>query len=144
MGAVLVRRVVADERDVVKLRTHHRDSRVTIHPIVADADRSRAFLLDVLARVNRVKTHPEFYNTLTSSCTTSLARHLEAVSPHRLMLDKRVYLPGYSSELVWELGLLGEGTFDDIMARDSVTAAEIATSPASEHYSLLIRGEPAP
>ena len=32
-----------------------------------------------------------------------------------------MYLPGYSSELAWELGLLGEVTLEQAMARDTVT-----------------------
>jgi hypothetical protein len=134
--------VVADERDALKLRTHYRDSRVRLHPIEGSAEGLRAYFLDVVARVNALKEKPEFYNSLTSSCTTNLSRHLEAVTTHRLTFDKRIYLPGYSSELVWELGLLGEGSLEELIARDTVTAAKIASSADSNSYSLLIRGEP--
>lgn len=133
--------VIADERDALKLRTNYRDSRVRVHPIEANSEGLRAYFLDVVSRVNDLKEKPEFYNSLASSCTTNLSEHLEAVSSHRLSFDKRIYLPGYSSELVWELGLLGEGSLEALIARDTVTAAKIAAAANSDNYSLRIRGE---
>lgn len=133
--------VVATEWDAVRLRTHHRESRVAIHPLKTDPERLRAFFLDVVRRINQLKQSPEHYHTLTSSCTTNLARHLEAVSPHRVLFDKRVYLPGYSSELAWELGLLGDDSLETILARDTVTDEERARANHPEVFSLQIRGE---
>ena len=136
--------VVADERDVLELRTHYRDSRVRLHPIEASAEGLQAYFLDVVTRVNALKDRPEFYNSLTSSCTTNLSEHLEAVTDHRLTFDKRIYLPGYSSELVWEIGLLGEGSLEELIARDTVTPAKIASAADTDLYSVLIRGEEVP
>jgi hypothetical protein len=133
--------VVADERDALKLRTHYRDSRVRIHPIEAGPEGLQAYFLDVVARVNALKERPEFYNSLTSSCTTNLSEHLEAVTDHRLTFDKRIYLPGYSSELVWELGLLGEGELETLIARDTVTEEKRAAAAGPEAYSARVRGE---
>ncbi|MEE2828332.1 MAG: DUF4105 domain-containing protein [Myxococcota bacterium] len=136
--------VVADERDVLQLRTNHRHSRVRIHPIVADADRIEAYFLDLVARTNNLKERPEYYNSVTSSCTTNLADHLEAVTEHRVSFDKRVYLPGYASSLAWELGLLGEGDLDDLLRRDAVTESRVEAARDSEQFSLVIRGGAAP
>lgn len=136
--------VVADERDALELRTNHRPSRVRIHPIDGDPERMKSYFLDLVARVNSLAAQPEYYNTLTSSCTTNLAQHLEAVTEHEVTFDKRIYLPGYSSELAWELGLLGEGSFEEVLERDSISPERVEGSRDSEHYSLLIRGEPAP
>ena len=133
--------VVADERDALQLRTSHRPSRVRLHPIEADPGRIRAYFLDLVKRVNGLAERPEFYNSLTSSCTTNLADHLEAVTEHRIRLDHRVYLPGYSSELAWELGLLGEATYADVLRRDGVSKERIELSRDREDFSLLVRGE---
>jgi hypothetical protein len=133
--------VVADERDALQLRTSHRPSRVRLHSIEADADRVRAYFLDLVARVNGLVVRPEFYNSVLSSCTTNLADHLEAVTEHRVRLDHRVYLPGYSSELAWELGLLGDTDLATVLERDRVSPERIAASFGSADYSLLIRGE---
>jgi len=133
--------VVGDERDVLQLRTNHRPSRVRLHPIETSPDKLRAYFVDLVERVNGLHERPEFYNTLTSSCTTNLAAHLEAVSEHRVTFDKRIYLPGYSSELVWELGLTGAGLeLDALIERDSVTPARAAAALDQDDYSLRIRG----
>jgi len=139
--------VVADERDALHLRTHVRApaSRVRIHPIDGDSEAVERYFLSLVERVNGLRGRPEFYNTVTSSCTTNLATHLEAVSEHEVVFDKRVYLPGYSSELVWELGLLGDIPLEEALGRDRVTDdRREAASADLEHYSLLIRGEDVP
>jgi len=132
--------VVADERDVLQLRTHHRDSRVHIHPIKARPDRLVAYFMDLVHRVNELHSQPAFYNTLTSSCTTNLASHLEAVTERRLMWDYRVYLPGYSSALAWETDLLDSDlSLAQTLERDLVNAEQIERAGDREDYSLLIR-----
>ena len=134
--------VMADEQDALRLRTHHRKSRVAIHRMASDIEGVRAYFMDIMARVNALHNRPEFYHTLTSSCTTNLARHLEAVTDFSVSWDKRVYLPGYSSELAWELGLLGEVTLEEALERDTVTDARRAAADVSSSYSRAIRGEP--
>lgn len=136
--------VVADEEDVLKLRTHVRDSRVAIHRMHTDMEGLRAYFMDVVGRINTLKKSPEFYHTLSSSCTTNLAKHLEAVTRFQVMWDKRVYLPGYSSELAWELGLLGKVSLAEALERDTVTDERRAAAETGGGYSLQIRGESAP
>ena len=135
--------VVADERDALQLRTNYRPSRVRVHPITADRDRMEAYFLDLVARVNQLAAEPEFYHSLVSSCTTNLADHLESVTRHRVRMDHRVYLPGYSSELAWELGLLGQTDLEEVLHRDQVTADQIEASRGHDEYSRIVRGEAA-
>jgi len=136
--------VVADEQDALKLRTHVRDSRVAIHRMHTDLEGLQAYFMDVVSRINALKKRPEFYHTLTSSCTTNLAKHLEAVTRFQVMWDKRVYLPGYSSELAWELGLLGKVSLAEALKRDTVTEEQRNAAAEGEDYSLRIRGEAPP
>ena len=133
--------VVADERDALQLRTSYRPSRVRIHPMAAELERIRAFFLSMVARLEKLAEEPEFYNSVASSCTTNLADHLEEVTDHRVRGDYRVYLPGYSSELVWKLGLLGELSLEEALERDRVGAELIEKARGRDDYSLIIRGE---
>ena len=98
--------VVATERDLVALRTEHRDVDVFIHPIRIRPDRAKLLLVDVLHRVNKLASEPEFYDTVTNNCTTNIVRHVNNLSPGRVPLSWRVLLPGYSDQLAYELGLL--------------------------------------
>ncbi|MBV9108364.1 MAG: DUF4105 domain-containing protein [Gemmatimonadetes bacterium] len=98
--------VVADERDVVRLRTNFRRDPVYLYPIRADRRKVRAMLVDMLTRANELAAHPEFYNTLTNTCTTAIVGHVNQVSPHRVPLSWKVLFPGYSDKLAYDLGLI--------------------------------------
>ena len=57
--------VVADERDLVGLRTNYRGEQVYLYRIRAPASEARALLVDYLNEVNRLMDHPRWYNALT-------------------------------------------------------------------------------
>ena len=131
--------VFADERDVIQLRTNHRKDRVYLHPIATSQEGMTAFLLDMVKRANALRERPEFYNTLTSSCTTNLVDHLEAVSDVDVPVDYRVMLPGWSGELAYELGLIDTDlSFEATRERDLVTPRGQAAD-GRDDYSARIR-----
>lgn len=98
--------VLGSEEDLIGLRTNHRKSEVWMFPIKTTRARMRALFVDMLDRAARLQVEPEFYNTLTSSCTTNIVDHVTALAPGRVPLDWRVYVPGYSGALAHELGLI--------------------------------------
>jgi len=98
--------VVADERDVVKLRTNYRKDDVYLYPVNTSQEKMRQLFVDMLTRMNDLKEHPEFYNTLTNTCTTNIADHVNAITPSRIPWDLRLLFPENSDELAYELGLL--------------------------------------
>ncbi len=114
--------VAGDERDLIQLRTNHRKDPVFLHPLDASKERLVAYFLDVMARMNALREQPEFYNTLTSSCTTNLVDHLEAISEVDIpAFDYRIILPGYSAEVAYELGLIDTDlSLEDTKARDLI------------------------
>jgi len=73
--------VVADERDVVRLRTNVRRDPVYLYPARATPAQARAILVDMLQRANQLAAHPEWYNTLTNTCTTSIVKHVNRIAP---------------------------------------------------------------
>ena len=76
--------VVADERDVIPLRTKYRDVDVYLYPTRATPDQTRWLLLDMLARANKLAVQPEFYDTFSNNCTTNIVvPHQSAVSRSR-------------------------------------------------------------
>jgi hypothetical protein len=131
--------VVADERDVVRLRTNFRRDPVYLYPVKADRRQVRALLVDMLTRANELAAHPEFYNTLTNTCTTSIARHVNRIAPHKVPWSWKVMFPGYSDRLAYDLGLIDTDLpFDAARARFHVNgrAMRFADSP---DFSRLIR-----
>ena len=73
--------VVADERDVIKLRTDIRQADVYIYRSRATKQQVRAMFVDVMKRVNTLKKRPEFYDTLMNNCTTNIVAHINHVKP---------------------------------------------------------------
>lgn len=131
--------VVGDERDVIGLRANHRRDEVYLYPIRATPERVRAMLLGMMARANRLREQPEFYNTLTNTCTTNLVRHVNEVAPRRIGADWRILLPGYSDRLAYEEGLIDTDLpFEEARRRFHVNAraARWADSP---EFSRRIR-----
>jgi hypothetical protein len=98
--------VVADERDVLKLRSNYRHDDVFLYPMRSTPEQRRALFVDMLERADRLREHPEFYNTLTSTCTTNIVRHVNRLAPGRIPLSWKVLLPGYSDELAMDVGLI--------------------------------------
>jgi len=98
--------VIADERDVIGLRTNMRRDEVRLYPIRTSRERMRQVFLDMLARANKLRREPEFYNTLTNTCTTNIVRHVNTISPKRVPFSFRVLLPADSDSLAYDLGLI--------------------------------------
>ena len=66
--------VVADERDVVGVRTTYRQPQedVYIYRVKGPLKNARRVFLDYLEGMNELHEHPSYYNTLTTNCTTSI------------------------------------------------------------------------
>jgi len=69
--------VVADERDVIGVRTTYRQPQedVYIYRIKGPKKNARRIFLDYLKGMNELHEHPSYYNTLTTNCTTSVLFH---------------------------------------------------------------------
>lgn len=98
--------VVADERDVIPLRTRHRDADVYLYRTRATPEQSRQLLLDMMARANKLAFAPEFYDTLTNNCTTNIVDHINRVTPGKIGPHIGILLPGLSDQMAYEAGLL--------------------------------------
>lgn len=98
--------VVADEKDVVKLRSNYRKDDVYVYPTKIDEEHARKLFLSMIARVNQLHNKPEFYNTITNTCTTNIVRHVNEISEVKVPFSYKVLMPGYSDKLAYDLGLL--------------------------------------
>lgn len=98
--------VLGDERDLVRVRTEHRNADVYVYPSVASPEQAQALFVDMMGRVNKLAVEPEFYHSISNNCTTNLAGHVNEVSPKKINYGWRVLLPGFSAEYAYDLGLL--------------------------------------
>ena len=131
--------VIGDERDLVKLRTNYRNDRVYLYPIQTTPERKVAMFTSMLLRANVLREQPEFYNTLTNTCTTNLVEHVNTIVPDRIPFSPSVLLPASSDRLAYDLGLIDSRlTFDE--TRTAAQINDLARRYAEDpEFSVKIR-----
>jgi len=97
--------IVADERDVIGVRTTYREPQEDVYVYRLRTQRAniRRVFLDYVKTMNELHARPGFYNTLTTNCTTGALLHTR-VNPETPPLSWKVLLSGYLPEYVYELG----------------------------------------
>lgn len=100
--------IAADERDVTILRANIRKDKVYVYPIkLENKENARLLLVDMLNKMNDLTIHPEWYNTLFSNCTSSIAKHINKLSPGRIpVFSWQLWLTASADELALNHGLL--------------------------------------
>ena len=130
--------VVADERDLVGLRTNYRGEQVYLYRIRVPASQARALLVDYLEEVNRLADHPQWYNALTQNCTTTIRGHAQRVGAGG-HLDWRLLANGHLDELLYERGEIDTDLpLADLRARSNITEKAEAAGDSPD-FSFLIR-----
>jgi Domain of unknown function (DUF4105) len=88
--------VIADERDVIRVRTNYRQPQedVFIYRINGPLENFRRVFLDYLKAINKLRARPAFYNTLMTNCTTRVWLHTR-MNPESPPLSWKILLSGY-------------------------------------------------
>ena len=98
--------VWADERDVARLRTNYRKEDVYLYRTTLAPDQVRSFFVSMLESTNALHKKPEFYNTITHSCTNTLGNHLIKAHILNLPFWKRRLLNGAIDRHLYEQGFI--------------------------------------
>ena len=131
--------VIADEQDVVKLRSNYRKDKVYVYPVKTTTENAKKLFLDMLLRANAIKEKPEFYNTLTNTCTTNLVAHVNEIIPGRIPFSLKILMPAHSDELAREIGLIDQNiSIEELRAKYKINerALRYADDP---QFSVRIR-----
>jgi hypothetical protein len=137
--------VVADERDVVRVRTNHRGENVWLYrlkPPLPGA--ARALLLDYVASINALAERPAWYNALTDNCTTSIQRHARHLNPGGSPFDWRLLANGRLPELLYERGRLDTSLPFEELTRRSHIDARAKAADQDPGFSARIRETESP
>ena len=102
--------LIGEERDLIGKRAAFGDFDVYLYPIRTTPERARAVFVDMLKRAQRLGNQPEFYNTISNSCTSNLVRHVNQVVPGRIPMGIKLLMPGYADEIAQALGLVDAST----------------------------------
>lgn len=136
--------VVADERDMIRLRTNFRGEDVYVFRLRTPLNKLRAVFLDYVRTINSLEAHPRYYNALTENCTTSIFAHFRCAPPYPpLGID--VLLSGYSAEYAYDTGGMDDSMpFDVLQARSRITETAKAAGAGRDFSRRIRQGLPMP
>ncbi|MBW1671406.1 MAG: DUF4105 domain-containing protein [Deltaproteobacteria bacterium] len=133
--------VVADERDVVRLRTNYRHDppeEVHLYRLQASIDDARRVFLQYLQKINALKERPEFYNTLTTNCTTAIWMNAK-VNADRVPMSWKILLSGRAPEYLYEQGRIDTSLPFPELQRLSLVNQRAQASDNAKDFSRRIR-----
>jgi hypothetical protein len=133
--------IVADERDVIRLRANYRkDEEVYMYRVRVSPEVARAMFLTYVTYMNRLNDHPEWYNELTRNCTTTLQKPLAADVSNPQPWNYQFLLNGTLDALLYDRGRLVTGglPFPELKQREHINPAAQAAGNSPD-FSALIR-----
>jgi hypothetical protein len=131
--------IVADERDVIRVRTNYRKGEdVYLYHTTISPEQARERFLEYIHSLNAMREKPRWYNAITTNCTTSI--RTQRPPGKRTPWDWRILLNGKGDEMMYERHLVVTGglPFAELKARSLINARAKAAN-ASPDFSLLIR-----
>ena len=131
--------VVVDERDALTLRAVYRDNPVHIYPTVASKEAVQQLFVNMMQHATALKDAPEFYNTLTNTCATKIADHINEIVPSRVTWDYRILLPKNSDVLAYELGFIDNNVPLAELRQTYLANERIKANIDHPNFSVIIR-----
>ncbi len=134
--------IVADERDVIRLRTNYRTGEeVYLYRTVATPEAARAIFLDYVRTATEMHDRPVWYNALTSNCTTNIRIHTKVAAGDRFApWDWRLLLNGKSDEFAYQYGRFAGGDLPFLALKQQAHINEAARSAdQAADFSARIR-----
>lgn len=134
--------IIADERDVVRLRTNYRHGEeARLYRLQVAREQGRTLFLDYLRRANALHDHAQWYNALTDNCTLGIRAQRAAAD--RMPWDWRMLLNGHLDELLYERGLLDTNLpFAELKKLSNINAKAQAAGQASDFSRQIRQGLP--
>jgi len=137
--------VVADERDVIRLRTNFRkDEEVFLYRINLDAAVTRRIFDTYTHYLNALNDNPEWYNALTKNCTTTVDGQIMKEIPNQQAWNYQLLLNGTLDHLLYNRGrLVTDGLpFAELKQRAHINVAAKAADGSPDYSSLIRAGRP--
>ncbi|MGH0034087.1 MAG: DUF4105 domain-containing protein [Myxococcota bacterium] len=135
--------VVADERDLVRLRTNYRGEQVRLYRLTnVKPEGARAVLEQYLHEIDRLNREARWYNAATHNCTTAIRYHIKQVAPDNPW-DWRILVNGLIDEMAYERGSIDTSlAFEDLRAASDVGEAARAADDAPDFSARIRDGLP--
>jgi hypothetical protein len=138
--------VVGNERDLIRVRTDYRNppEDVYLYRLKMPPENARQFFMEYIRQINSMKATPEWYNTLTTNCTTNVVRHVRAFGGQATYTWK-VLLSGYAPQYAYELGALDATIpFEELRTRSYINPKSRASGDGPDFSHQIRVGLPRP
>lgn len=136
--------LAADERDVVRVRSNLRGEDVQIYRLKTPPEAARRLLLEYVSDANKLAIEPQFYNLLTTNCTTTAVRMMRAVGAS-IAFDWRLIVNGFLPDYAYARGALDTRQSLPALRTSAHIGERARLADESPHFSQLIRaGVPSP
>jgi hypothetical protein len=133
---------VADERDVIGVRTNVRGEIDHLYRLSASPERARKLLVDYLESIDDLRENPQWYNALTQNCTTTIVRHVARLDGG-FAWDKRILTNGTADAMLYMRDAIDTTLpFEELRRRSNITEAAKAAGHSENFSSLIREGRP--
>ena len=133
--------VWATESDAIGVRTRCRRKSVThlFEAVVLGPGNERRMLESYLNRTNKLYEDPEWYNTITNTCTTNIVKHVNEVYPGRVPKAIAILLPGLSPKILYKNNLVRINSSLEKTLEESIIDSKAQTWDGVSDFGNLIR-----
>jgi len=134
---------VADERDVIRLRTNYRKNppeQVYLYRVHGPIEDGKRLFLAYMNKINELNQKPVFYNTLLDNCTTAIW-FLARINPDYVPFSWKILLSGYLPEYLYEHQRLDTNvSFAELQQKAHINRLAEAADHSPD-FSMHIRAE---
>jgi hypothetical protein len=74
-----------------------------MYPINTPQEKIQELFVSMLKRADELSKNPEFYNTVTQNCTTSILDHVNELREEKISWSKEALLPSHSDKIIYDL-----------------------------------------
>ncbi len=134
--------LIADERDLVRVRTNYRqDEEVYLYRTRLGSTDARALFEAYLGWMNATHDRPEWYNALTRNCSTPMITYLAHAKIGGISRwDWRGVLDGSGDRMLYELGdLAGDNLSFEALKRQAFINPAAGAADGAPEFSQKIR-----
>ncbi|WP_250624292.1 DUF4105 domain-containing protein [Pinirhizobacter soli] len=130
--------IAATEPDIIGVRTNMRMEDTYLLPLNAHADTLRSLFVAYVDAANRLAARPEWYNTITSNCTTLVYRMARRLNPG-LPMDIRLLATGYLPEYLRDAGAVDAPDGVEKLRQRSAISERARAAGLDGDFSAAIR-----
>lgn len=133
--------VVGEERDILGVRTHHRNDRIYLYKVNVSPEIAQTLFVRYSETIEQLLKRPRFYDTLFNNCTNNIIYQTNRIQADHI--DPRtlqIVFPGYSDRYAFGRGLIGSKglAFEQLQLESRID--EVAKSiPLDSNFSKRLR-----